>query len=105
MIDTQNAIFEVTNPVTGEVIGRVPKASSGEVEMVVERAREAQKRWGTWHIEERCRVLRQFGDLMWRHQQEAMDVIRRETGKSWTDAYGEITGVDEIGRASCRERV
>jgi succinate-semialdehyde dehydrogenase / glutarate-semialdehyde dehydrogenase len=86
--------LKITNPVTGETIGTVPVSTSVDVVAAVERARQAQPGWAMMSVKERGRILRRWGDLMWEQQQEAMSVIRSETGKNDTGAFLEIAGID-----------
>ncbi len=86
--------INVYNPVTSEVIGSVPDTPDDAVREAVERAQDAQRIWGAIDPKERCRVIRRFGDLLWQNQQEAMKVIRDETGKNDTGAFLEIIGMD-----------
>jgi succinate-semialdehyde dehydrogenase/glutarate-semialdehyde dehydrogenase len=86
--------IEVFNPVTGGLIGRVPNTSPETVIAAVERAQDAGRLWQALGVEERCRLLRRFGDLLWQNQQEAMRVIREETGKNDTGAFIEMAGID-----------
>ncbi len=88
------AAIDVFNPVTGTLIGRVPNTSRPEVLAAVERAQDAGRLWSALGVEERCRLLRRFGDLLWENQQDAMRVIRDETGKNDTGAFIEIVGID-----------
>ncbi|TVR23980.1 MAG: aldehyde dehydrogenase family protein [Anaerolineaceae bacterium] len=84
----------VYNPVTSQLIGHVPKTSREDVIAAVERAQDAGRAWAAFSVADRCRYIRRFGDLLWQNQQEAMDVIRAETGKNDTGAFIEVVGID-----------
>ena len=84
----------VHNPATGQMIGSVAQSTEEAVAAAVARAREAQPVWGTMSTKERCRILRRWGDMLWERQQQAMQVIRDETGKNDTGAFLEIMGID-----------
>ncbi|RMG76010.1 MAG: aldehyde dehydrogenase family protein [Chloroflexi bacterium] len=86
--------ISVKNPVTGQEIGVVPKSTRDDVQAAVERAQDAQLAWGAASVEERCRVIRKWGDLIWENQERVMRVIRDETGKNDTGAFIEIIGLD-----------
>lgn len=60
----------------------------------VERARAAQRIWGDLSVHERSRYVRRWGDLLWRERDNAMRVIREETGKNDSGALAEILLVD-----------
>ncbi len=94
--------IEVTNPVTGEVIGAVDVGTDEDVRAAVERARAAQPAWAAMSVKERARLLRRWGDMMWADQKNVMDVIRRETGKIESGALMEMIGVDNVVQYYCR---
>ena len=50
--DPNNAI-EVTNPATGDVIGRVPKLGAAETREAIDAAERAQKEWSARTAKER----------------------------------------------------
>jgi succinate-semialdehyde dehydrogenase/glutarate-semialdehyde dehydrogenase len=72
----------VKNPANLEVIGEVKVSTREEVLSAMERAREAQKAWGAKPIKERAKVLRRAIDVVVTRQDEIIDIIRRETGRS-----------------------
>lgn len=90
---TGEASLDVTNPITGEVVGDVPDQSPAEVISAVERARDAQPRWAERPIEERVAILRDFVELVLEHRARMLDIIQLETGKSRFDALEEVLEV------------
>jgi succinate-semialdehyde dehydrogenase / glutarate-semialdehyde dehydrogenase len=84
----------VTNPITEERIGEVANTPPEGVQAAVERARDAQVYWSALSVEERARILRKWGDLIWQDQQNAVRIIREETGKNDTGAFIEVLGID-----------
>jgi succinate-semialdehyde dehydrogenase / glutarate-semialdehyde dehydrogenase len=85
--------IEVRNPVTGEIVGTIPICSEEEVRAAVERARAAQPAWEARGAKERAYIMRAFGDLLWARREEAMRLIRQETGKNDTGAFLECYGI------------
>ena len=84
-------------PMTGEVISRVPLASKAEVRAAVENALAAQPAWAATNPQRRARVLMKFLDLVARDNDKLADVIAREHGKTIPDAKGDIQrGVEVI---------
>ena len=77
-------------PMTGEVISKVPLASKAEVRAAVENARAAQPAWAATNPQRRARVLTKFIDLVARDNDKIADVIAREHGKTIVDAKGDI---------------
>lgn len=77
---TTNKWIEVENPATGEIIGRVPKASEDEINQAVEAAYEAFKTFSKTSLEERISYIEKFKDWMIDHQNEIMETIKLELG-------------------------
>ncbi|WP_305884659.1 NAD-dependent succinate-semialdehyde dehydrogenase [Oceanicola sp. 502str15] len=82
--------IEVTNPSTGEVIGRVPKLGAKETDEAIEAARIAQKDWAKRTAEERANVLMKWHDLMMAAQDDLGAIMTAEQGKPLAEAKGEV---------------
>jgi succinate-semialdehyde dehydrogenase / glutarate-semialdehyde dehydrogenase len=83
-------VISVRNPVTGELIGQIPQTSYTHIVEVVRRARVAQVAWNARPVKERARIIQRWADLLWEKQEEAIRIIRRETGKTDTGAFAEV---------------
>src|SRR5271163_3473406 len=73
----------VTCPATGKMVGRVPVATSVEVEAVAARLRAAQPAWHRIGVEGRSRWLGKWRDWLLDHSDELLTLLQLETGKSW----------------------
>lgn len=80
----------VESPADGEQIGAVPAGGEADVDLAVEGAREAQRRWADRPIAEREAVLGRVQDLVLDRQDELLDVVQLETGKSRRTAFEEV---------------
>lgn len=80
----------LTAPFTGELLAAIPVSSLDDVDAAFEDARRAQRAWAQTSLAERKRVLLRFHDLVLAHQDELMDLIQLEGGKSRRDAWVEI---------------
>ncbi len=80
----------VCAPYTGAVLGYIPSCRAEDVELAVNRARAAQAQWHARACAERARIVLRFHDLLLRRQNEALDIIQRETGKARRHALEEI---------------
>ncbi|MDF1873185.1 NAD-dependent succinate-semialdehyde dehydrogenase [Vannielia sp.] len=89
-IKAGDSAIEVTNPSTGEVIGRVPKLGKEETNTAIEAARVAQKGWARKTAEERADVLREWYELMMAAQDDLGAIMTAEQGKPLPEAKGEI---------------
>lgn len=96
-VDKRETI-EVMNPVTEEIIGQIPVTTAEEVADAVERARFAQQAWGALSVKERNRFVRRWLDLLWEHQDEGIEILRRENGKTDSSAFLEFMVIDSLGQ-------
>lgn len=83
----------ITNPMTGEPLGRVPHCTAADVIAAAERARSVQRQWAARPVAERAKVLLRFHDLVLRRQNEAYDIIQLENGKARRNAIEEVADV------------
>ena len=72
--------IEVENPATGEILGKVPKATNDEIKQAVEAASDAFKTYSKTSLEERISYIEKFKEWMIRHQDEIMETIKLELG-------------------------
>ncbi|SFJ80111.1 NAD-dependent succinate-semialdehyde dehydrogenase [Celeribacter neptunius] len=82
--------INVTNPATGEVIGRVPRLGAKETEAAIAAAEAAQKDWAAKTAKERATVLRRWYDLMVENADDLAEILTLEQGKPLAEAKGEI---------------
>jgi succinate-semialdehyde dehydrogenase / glutarate-semialdehyde dehydrogenase len=85
--------LEVTNAMTGQLLGDVPRCTGADVAVAAQRARALQPAWAAWPIEDRAAVLLRFHDLVLQHQDEVLDLIQLENGKARRHAFEEVLDV------------
>ncbi|HEX3181964.1 MAG TPA: CoA-acylating methylmalonate-semialdehyde dehydrogenase [Beijerinckiaceae bacterium] len=88
-------------PMTGEVISRIPLASKAEVRAAVENAKSAWPAWAATNPQRRARVLTRFVDLVARDNEELAELLAREHGKTIADAKGDIQRGIEVVEFAC----
>ena len=93
---TSGRLGDGFEPMTGEVISRVPFASKAEVRTAVENAIGAQPAWAATNPQRRARVLMKFLDLVARDMEPLAELLAREHGKTITDAKGDIQRGAEV---------
>jgi len=84
------ALLDVTDPVTGEVIARVPSMGAAETRRAVAAAEGA---WGSWRAltaVERSGLLRRWQALLLAHQEELACLMTAEQGKPLAEARAEV---------------
>ncbi|HBN51251.1 MAG TPA: succinate-semialdehyde dehydrogenase (NADP(+)) [Thalassospira sp.] len=89
-IEADGAGIEVTNPATGEIIGRVPNLGAAETHEAIAAAQVAQKAWAARTAKERSGVLRRWFDLVMENQSDLARILTAEQGKPVAEAAGEI---------------
>jgi len=84
-------------PMTGQVISRVPLASKREVRAAVENALTVQPAWAAANPQRRARVLMKFLGLIARDMEPLAKLLSQEHGKTIADARGDIQrGIEVI---------
>ncbi len=82
--------IEVTNPSTGELVGRVPKAGRKETVEAVEGAEKAYRLWAARSAGDRAKVVKRWYDLIVENADDLALILTAEQGKPLAEAKGEI---------------
>jgi malonate-semialdehyde dehydrogenase (acetylating)/methylmalonate-semialdehyde dehydrogenase len=85
----------------GQVIRRLPFASSEDVDASVAAAAAAFSAWRATPPLQRARILTRFRELMQRHQAELATIITEELGTVFLDAMGSIQRGIEVVEFAC----
>jgi len=80
-------------PITGQVHAELPLSTPADVEDAFARARVAQAAWEQVPVGRRAAVLLRFHDVLFRNQDELLDLIQAETGKVRAHAFEEVAAV------------
>ncbi len=94
--------IDVENPATGETLATVPRCTPDDVELAVDRAREAQRGWARTGWDERRDVLLRFHDLVIGRREEMLDLLQLESGKARRHAFEEFLDVAMVARYYAR---
>jgi succinate-semialdehyde dehydrogenase / glutarate-semialdehyde dehydrogenase len=84
------ATLEVTNPVSGNLLGTVPNMKAQEAEQSVTAAHLALPAWSSKTGKERSVILRNWFNLIMAHQEDLGRLMTAEQGKPLAEAKGEI---------------
>ncbi len=87
------AVIEVINPATGKVVDTVPSATEADVALAVKKAKAAQKLWAMVPVYERGEILTRFVALVEENKERLAQTLSQETGKTITEARGEIANI------------
>lgn len=82
-----------TSPLTNTALPLVPESGEVAIDESFSAAQDAQTRWARTRIADRGAVLRNFESLMWKYQEQILDVIQWETGKARQHAFDELLDV------------
>ena len=97
----ENADYlDLTNPATGESLGRVPLSTRSEVDAAVDAAKTAFPAWRRVPPVQRARVLFRFKNLLEEHFDEIARLVTEENGKTLDESRGSLRrGVENVEHA------
>jgi malonate-semialdehyde dehydrogenase (acetylating)/methylmalonate-semialdehyde dehydrogenase len=81
--------LDVTNPASGEVIGRVPLSTKEDMDAAIKAARDAWWDWRSTPPIVRARYMFKIKELLEKHFEELSRVASQEHGKTIDEARGE----------------
>ncbi|MDF8263152.1 succinic semialdehyde dehydrogenase [Luteipulveratus flavus] len=90
-------------PFTGGHLADLPASTIDSVDHAYRAAGEAQPRWAAQSIADRARMLLRLHDLVLRHQDELLDLIQLESGKTRRQAFEEVLDVVGVCRHYARK--
>ncbi|MEE3627608.1 NAD-dependent succinate-semialdehyde dehydrogenase [Nitrospirillum sp. BR 11752] len=80
----------VTNPATGQILARIPRAGGAEARAAADAAHAALPGWRKRAAKDRAAILRRWFDLMVAHTEDLARLLTAEQGKPLAEAKGEI---------------
>jgi len=102
-LPVSNDQVTIVNPSTGKKIYDLPQLSVAQVAKAVADSRLAQPAWAKVSVKDRSKALFRLHDLMLKNQDNIMDLLQLETGKSRAHAFEEIAG--SLGAARYNARI
>lgn len=82
--------FEVKSPADGLLVARVQKAGRIEAEDAVQAAYNSKSKIANMDASDRAKILDKMGDLLEQNKNEFIDIIMKESGKTYKQAQGEV---------------
>ena len=82
--------FEVSNPATGEIVGKAPHMGAPETKRAIDAANAAWPAWRKKTARERALILRKWNDLMLENADDLALIMTAEQGKPLPEAKGEV---------------
>lgn len=86
------ATIDVIDPLTGSKLHEIEAHSATDVALRFLEAKKAQAAWASTPARLRAKIASKIADVLVMRQQEIMDILQRETGKSRAHAFEEVTG-------------
>ena len=83
-------VFDVLNPATGEIAGKVPDMGPEETRRAIEAAHAALPAWQGLLAKERAKLMRAWFDLMMANLEDLAVIMTAEQGKPLTESRGEV---------------
>lgn len=93
---SMNAVIEIRNPATGELIGTVPKAGVNDVERVIENGIKGRKEMRNLPAHRRSEILRKASDLIGARHEELSRLLCMENGKTIRQCRAEMTATQRL---------
>jgi malonate-semialdehyde dehydrogenase (acetylating)/methylmalonate-semialdehyde dehydrogenase len=91
----------VPDPATGEILAEVPISNRQDLDQAVAVAKETFKMWSKTPVPKRARILFKYQQLLVDHWEELAELLTKENGKSYGEAYGEVQrGIECVEFAS-----
>ncbi len=94
-------LLDITNPSTGEVIGRVPLSTRGEVDRAVEAAKQAFWDWRTTPPMARARYFFRLKEVLEDNFEDVVRVTSVDAGKTLDESRGELRRAIEMVEVAC----
>lgn len=93
------SMVDIQNPITGEVMGRVPLADGEkDANRVLSLAEEGLELWEGTPLFRRAQILNKFADLLEENTERVADILCRNMGRPIRECRGEVRLTVEIVR-------
>jgi malonate-semialdehyde dehydrogenase (acetylating)/methylmalonate-semialdehyde dehydrogenase len=93
--------FEVHNPAVGEIIGRTPLSTAGDVDAAVQAATSAFPAWRDTPVNARAQILYKLKALFEQEIEELARLVTTEHGKTLDEARGSVRRGIECLEVAC----
>jgi len=87
---SDGAVFRVTDPADGSLLGEVTSLSSAQSAEAIDAANDAFSNWSTLLPQERASFLLAWHDLILENREDLARLMTREQGKPLSESRGEI---------------
>jgi len=96
-----NESLDVTSPLDGNLLSKVPMSGIDELNAAVESAKNAFDAWSKTPIKERVQVFFRYRYLLEKNFDELTALVSEENGKTWDEAKAEVEKSIELTEFAC----
>lgn len=96
-----DSYYEVYNPSTGELIGKMPRLTLDEVKQAIASCERAYEGWSNTPVMKRVQILFKVKQLMEERIDELTLLVATEHGKVWSEAKGDVLKAIEGTQQAC----
>ena len=93
--------LEVTSPLDGTLLSKVPMSTADELDAAVESAKSAFEGWSRTTIKERVQVFFRYRSLLEKYFDDLTSLVSEENGKTWDEAKAEVEKSIELTEFAC----
>lgn len=93
--------LDVTSPIDGNLLSRVPMSTTAELDAAVASAKAAADGWAHTPIKERVQVFFKYRQLLEEKLDELTALVSEENGKTWDEAKAEVEKSIELTEFAC----
>lgn len=91
IISKNEEFIEITSPIDGSLIGKIPAMAKEEVDFAFESSKAAQLKWKSIPVSERAEILYKAADILLQYSDELTEIMIREIGKDKKSSKSEIS--------------
>jgi aldehyde dehydrogenase (NAD+) len=88
--------IEALNPATGDKIASIPRGTATDIDQAVRAATEAFPQWRDTAPAERGRTLQRIASSIWEREDELVEIVCRDVGKTLTEARYDVNGAARL---------
>lgn len=98
---TSSKKMEILDPSNNEVLAYVPYATKKEINLAVQKAKEAFQEWREVPVPERARLFFKYQKALKDQQEDIARILAQENGKTFEDAKGDVWRGIEVVEQAC----
>ncbi|OOM77431.1 NADP-dependent glyceraldehyde-3-phosphate dehydrogenase [Clostridium puniceum] len=98
IISKNEEFIEITSPIDGSLIGKIPAMAKEEVDFAFESSKAAQLKWKSIPVSERAEILYKAADILLQYSDELTEIMIREIGKDKKSSKSEISRTADFMR-------